>query len=793
MQLSEAWLREWANPSWDSTTLASRLTMAGFEVEGSRPAAPPFTKVIVGEIVECTRHPQADKLSICSVTTDGLNRLQIVCGASNARAGLRSAVALVGAQLPNGVTIKATRLREVESNGMLCSARELGLGDEAEGILELPGVTPLGRDLREVLNLDDQVLEVNVTPNRGDAMSVRGLAREVAALMGERLNVPARKHAPARSDAHVHVKLSAPRGCAKFVGRVIRGVDARASSPIWLRERLRRSGLRAINPIVDVTNYVMLELGTPMHAYDLAQLQGGIDVRSATAGEKLTLLDGNEVLLQANDLVIADAAGAVGLAGVMGGARTAVNGTTREVFLEIAFFNPPVISAAARRHGLITDAAQRFERGVDPGAQEESMERASELLLQIAGGQAGPVTTALDQASMPVAPTLALRRGQLARLLGARIPDEQVGRILEALGMQVRTNADGWQVMAPSHRFDIAIEADLVEEVGRIYGYDRIAEVDARIRQRFEPLPEAQVSIDRALTLLADRGYFEAITYSFVDPALQRQLFPDRTSLLLSNPIAADLSAMRVSLWPGLIVALRENLRRQQDRVRLFEAGRRFVLQGGSLTEIPSLAGVAAGAALPEQWAEKKRVVDFFDVKADVEALLDLGGSTAEFSFSPDQLSCLHPGRSASIRRGGRIVGWIGELHPELVRSLDLTYVPVLFELEAAAAIEGKLPVFGEISRFPSIRRDLAVVVDEAVTLATIREHVSVGARSLLRDLRVFDVYRGAGVDSGRKSVALGLILQESSRTLTDHDADQIVAAVVERLRRELNASIRDQ
>ena len=386
-----------------------------------------------------------------------------------------------------------------------------------------------------------------------------------------------------------------------------------------------------------------------------------------------------------------------------------------------------------------------------------------------------------------------MRRRQLARLLGAQIADEEVGRILNSLDMQVRATSDGWQVTPPSHRFDIAIEADLVEEVGRIFGYDRIAEVDARIMQRFEPISERHVSLDRILLLLADRGYFEAITYSFVDPVLQKQLFPDLAPLMLSNPIAADLAAMRVSLWPGLLVAVRENLRRQQDRVRLFESGRRFLMTEGQLTEVPTLAGVAAGAALPEQWGVQKRSVDFFDVKGDVEALLALTGRAAEFSFSPAPLSCLRPGRSARIHRADKVIGWIGELHPELVRTLDLTYAPMLFELELAAAIDGKLPVLEEISRYPSIRRDLAVVVDEAVPLAAIREHVSVAAQSLLRDLRVFDVYRGAGVDSGRKSVALGLILQESSRTLTDHDADQIVAAVTERLRRELNASIRDQ
>ena len=793
MQLSEAWLREWASPSWDSATLATRLTMAGFEVEGRTSAAPPFSGVVIGEILECTRHPQAEKLSVCNVTTDGKNRLQIVCGASNARAGLRSAVALVGARLPGDVLIKAARLRDVESNGMLCSARELGIGDESEGILELPDATPLGRDLREVLSLDDQILQINITPNRGDAMSVRGIAREVAALNGKRLKTPTRAPVAAKIDAHFPVKLSASDGCPKFVGRVVRGLDARASSPLWLRERLRRSGLRAINPIVDVTNYVMLELGTPMHAYDLACLEGGIDVRRARANEKLTLLDGAELALHAEDLVIADGAGAVGLAGVMGGKRSAVSAVTREIFLEIAYFAPPLISASARRHGLITDAAQRFERGVDPRAQEESLERATELLLQIAGGQAGPPTIAIDNARMPGTPTVRLRKRQLARLLGAEVADDEVTRILDSLEMEVRRTADGWQVTPASHRFDIGIEADLVEEVGRVFGYERVEEVDARIAQRFEPLAENRVRPERLLCALVDRGYFEAITFSFVDPALQKQLFPDATPLVLSNPIAADLAAMRVSLWPGLLIALRENLRRQQDRVRLFESGRKFLHAPAGLTEVPTLAGVAAGNALPEQWGEKKRPVDFFDIKADVEALLELTGAAEEFSFSPGTLSCLHPGRTARISRINKPVGWIGELHPELMRALDFTYAPVLFELELTVACEGKLPVFEEISRYPLIRRDIAVVVDEAVTLAAIREHVSVGARSLLRDLRVFDIYRGAGVDSGRKSVALGLILQESSRTLTDQDADQIVAAVVDRLRRELKASIRDQ
>jgi phenylalanyl-tRNA synthetase beta chain len=577
------------------------------------------------------------------------------------------------------------------------------------------------------------------------------------------------------------------------VGRVIRGVNARAQSPMWLRERLRRSGLRAINPIVDVTNYVMLELGTPMHAYDLTKLQKGIDVRTAKQGESIRLLDGTDVKLHDADLVIADAAGAVGLAGVMGGERTSVSANTSDLLFECAYFSPTHIRASARRHALITDAAQRFERGVDPRAQEQSVERATELLLSIAGGEAGPVVVTASAKQLPRLAPVKLRRSQLERLLGVKVPDASVPRILESLAMSVKKVADGWKVLAPSHRFDIAIEADLIEEVGRVFGYDKVPEKHARIDQVFAPLSEERASNERLLWMLVDRGYHEAITYTFVDPKLQERLFPDSRALLLSNPISADLAAMRVSLWPGLIGAARENLRRQQDRVRLFESGSKFVASNGALAEISTIAAIACGPALPEQWGESKRTIDFYDVKADVEALLATTGVAHLFTFSPDSLPCLHPGRAARIVREKKSVGWLGELHPELARSLDLTYAPILFELETVAALAGKVPVFEEISKFPAIRRDLAIVVDESVPLAAIREHVSVGARSLLRDLRVLSIYRGKGVDSGRKSVALGLIFQETSRTLTSQDADLTVAAILDRLRRELNATIRDQ
>ncbi len=641
---------------------------------------------------------------------------------------------------------------------------------------------------------DDPLLEVAITPNRGDAMSIRGVAREVAALAGRPLRARAMEPVPPEAPDTFRVELAAPAACPKFVGRVIRDVNIGAQSPDWMRERLLRCGVRSINPVVDITNYVMLELGTPMHAYDLAKLQGAISVRFAEPGENLRLLDGQDVAFGARRvLTIADAAGPVGIAGIMGGERTAVSASTRDVFLEVAYFKPEVVSAGARSQGLITDAAQRFERGVDPRAQEESIERATRLLIEIAGGRAGPVVVTTVGQHLPTPPTVSLRRRQLARLIGMEVADNRVEQILASLGMQVKANAEGWDVVPPSHRFDITIEADLIEEVARIAGFAAVPEVPAKAAQVFDPLPEAQLTGLRALEILAARGYHEAITYSFVDPQLQAQLFPGVPQLPLRNPISADMASMRVSLWPGLLQAARANLSRQQSRVRLVEHGNKFVVENGSLREVNTLCGVVLGGVLPEQWDEKARPADFFDVKGDVEAVLAATGCADEFQFSAQACACLHPGRSARITRRGSAVGWLGELHPELAKALDFTYPPLLFELETALAFPGKRPVFEEISKYPSIRRDLAVVVDEAVTLAAIREHVSVAAGSLLRDLTVFDVYRGQGVDSGRKSVALGLILQETSRTLADRDADQLMGAVVERLRRELNASIRDQ
>ncbi len=798
MKVTYSWLKEYVTLAAPAE-LAKQLTLAGLEVESVTPVAPPFSGVVVGEVLESGRHPDAEKLSLCQVTTDGANRLQIICGASNVRAGLRVAVATVGAQLPGGVAIKRAKLRGLESNGMLCSARELGLGDEHEGILELPSSLPLNQDLRIALDLDDVTLEVNATPNRGDCMSVFGIARDHAAAQERHYLSAQVACVAARSTATFSVTLEAPQACPVFASRVIRGVKVGATSPTWLRERLRRVGINSISPIVDVTNYVMMDLGQPMHAYDLGRLNAAIHVRQARAEERITLLDDKEYVLDPEHLVIADASGPIGLAGIMGGRSTAISAATSDVLLEAAHFSPSAIAGRARAFGLFTDAAQRFERGVDPSMPAPAIERATALLLAIVAGDPGPVqvTRAAAGAATQAQGWVSLRSARLAKLLGVSVPDQEVHAVLSAVSDRVEAAPGGWRLHQPPHRFDIRIEEDLIEEVARLRGFDSIAESHALAPQIAGEATESHVSNDRLLWAMADRGYREVITYSFVDPAIQQQLFPDTTSLQLTNPISADLSDMRVSLWIGLVQACRENLRRQQTRVRLFEIGKKFQLmgqeQGGNLREVESLAGIATGARWSEQWGSAREPVDFYDVKADVLDLLSLTGDVAAVRFEAETLSCLRPGRSARIYRGTTPIGWLGELHPQVAKAINLSNTAFLFELDIDVAFIAKPSKYNKISKFPSVRRDLAIVVDESVPLAVLQENVTVSASGLLSELRVFDVYRGPGIETGRKSVALGLILQDSSRTLADVDADAVVTAVVARLRDKLSATIRDQ
>jgi phenylalanyl-tRNA synthetase beta chain len=792
MKLPLSWLREWVDIPWSASELASRLTLAGFEVEGIEPAAPGFSDVVVGEILGIAPHPEADKLRICQVSTGTGTASQIVCGAANARIGLKAPLAMAGARLPGDVLIKAAKLRGIESGGMLCSARELGLSQASTGLLELPVDAPTGASLRDYLQLDDQILELKVYANRGDAMSVQGVAREIAALTGASLKTQQTLRVTAATQPTAAAVVHAPEAAPRLLLRRIAGLDNTAASPVWLQERLRRAGLRSINPVVDVTNYLMLETGQPMHAYDVQHVHGALQVRMARSSERLQLLDDRIVDLTPDVLLIADDSGPIGMAGVMGGKGSSITADVTDVLLEVAFFAPQSIIGRARRHGLQTDASQRFERGVDPQGQGAAMDRATALLLQLCGGAAGPVREIVDGKSLPVRAPVLLRRARLALLTGADIPDADVELSLHALGMNVRPHAQGWQVSPPSWRFDIAIEADLIEEVLRIVGFDAVQEKPRALPQRFARRSESQIDERAVLDALTSRGYQEVISYAFVDPQLQGRMFPQQQAIALANPIASDLAHMRVSLWPGLLKAALDNLRRQQPRVRLFERGAVFLRSADAILEAPRVAGVVIGARAPEQWNIPRSPADFFDIKSDVCAVLELAGAAVDFTFEPSSLACLHPGRSAAVRREGAVVGWLGELHPSLAVDMGFSGTCLLFELDITPAITAPLPVPGSISRFPQVRRDLAVTVPLATPLSAIRSRVSVAAGNLLRELVVFDVYQGPGIESTRKSIALGLIFQDNNKTLKDEEADALMTIVASDLGASLDAKVRD-
>ena len=833
MKLALSWLADWVDwPSaWDAAELARRLTACGFEVEAMSAAAPAFERVVVARIVAIEPHPQADKLRVCRVDT-GAASVQIVCGAANAKVGLTSALAQVGARLPGDVSIRAAKLRGVESQGMLCSARELGLAEASAGILELPDDAPVGEDLRRYLNLDDVVLDVNVTANRGDAMSVLGLAREVAALSGTSLKVPPYAPTPPAVTTgsqveHFGVSVQPGSGAARLLVALLHGADNTRPAPLWMRERLRRVGLRSISAVVDVTNYVMLELGQPLHAYDRSEVEEGLTARRALAGERLTLLDGRDIELAPDVLVIADEHRALGLAGVMGGQGSAISQQTRDIVLEVAWFAPSAIAGRARRYGLLTDASQRFERGVDWRGQERALERAFALLADITGAVPDTPRRAELPGELPTVPNVTLRAKRLQRLLGMRVEAHEIERRLGSLAMSVNrapapaadpsADAAVWHVQPPSWRFDIAIEADLIEEVARLVGLDAIAEADAPLPLRLHAPAARRIDERTVMRTLAARGYQEIITYAFVDPSLQRTLLGEQPAIELANPIASDLSVMRASLWPGLVQAARENLRRQQSRVRLFELATQFeriasspasAERAASAADVPAsfsaasspyrerkmLAGLALGSRLPEQWGSAAAPVDFFDVKGDVQAVLALAAAPGELHFEPARdVLCLHPGRSAHVVRAGRRVGTMGELHPGLLRALELGESPLLFELDYEAAFATQVVQFREVSRFPRIRRDISLTIPEQTAFAAVHERVTVTAASLLKELLVFDVYHGDGVESGRKSLALGLILQDLDRTLTDEEADRTVRAVLDDLQAHLGARIREQ
>ena len=792
MRFSESWLREWVNPPVDTKALADQLSMAGLEVDAVEPAAPDFNGVVIGLVESVAPHPDAAKLRICSVETGAGSPLQIICGASNVAQGMRVPVAVVGARLPGDLKIQRAKLRGVESFGMICSASELGLAESSEGILPLPSDAPLGGDFRAWLGLDDACIEVDLTPDRGDCLSIAGLAREVAAINGAEMTPVAVEPVQPAVDDRLAVRLLAAEACPRYACRIIRGIDHGAGTPLWMRERLRRGGIRAISPVVDVTNYVLLELGQPMHGFDLARIDGEIRVRMAEAGERLVLLNGDEAILRPDSLVIADAAGPLALAGIMGGNASAVSGETCDILLESAFFSPAAIAGKARGYGLHTDSSHRFERGVDPELQVRALERATRLLLDIVGGEPGPVVDLIDEAHRPRRASLRLRAERCARILGLDLPAESVRQILQRLGMAVVVDADGWLVTPPSARFDLVHEVDLIADIGRIHGYDRIPVTHHDAAAATKATPETAFDLDRARLTLVSRGYQEVITYSFVSPELQSRLEPDVQSLRLANPISADLSVMRLSLWPGLLQAARYNQARQQERVRVFETGLRFRPTPSGLVQEPMIGGLVVGGVDPEQWGQPTRGAEFYDLKSDLESILAQSGAPEHFAFVPGSHPALHPGQTARIECQGRAVGMMGMLHPALAAELDLAGDAYLFELEQAALSTGVLPRFTPVSRFPAIRRDLALVIDGSVPFAAVEACVRAAASDLLRELVLFDVYAGANIDSGRKSLALGLILQASSQTLTDELVEGTVNRVLARLTSEFGARLRD-
>ncbi len=791
MKFSEKWLREWVNPPIDTNTLADRLTQAGLEVDAAQPVAGTFSSVFVGKVMSVASHPNADKLKVCQVDIGRLEALSIVCGASNVRPELKMPVAVVGAVLPNNTKIKKAKLRGVVSYGMLCSGQELGLEDHAGGLLELAEDAPVGMDIRDYLNLDDVIITLDLTPNRGDCLSIAGVAREVSALTGCDVMQHQQPVILKTSNTVPKVSVDNPVDCPIYMARVIENININARSPLWIQEKLRRIGLRSLGAVVDITNYVMFELGQPLHAFDLAALDGDITVRSGRQNEEITLLNGQRVTVSDDTLVIADQSSILALAGIMGGQASSVSQNTQHILLEAAFFKPSTIAGRARYYGLHTDASHRFERGVDPALVETAMDRVTALLTDIVSGDAGPITTVFSVENIPKAAVILLRRDRIKRVLGIDINPDEVKQQLTRLGLSVLTDGEDWQVTIPSFRFDLAIEADLIEELGRLYGYDKLPKTRPQIEMPTTVISERTLSVHRLQSLLVDRGYQEAITYSFVDPAIEQHLGAKGKKIItLANPISTDLSAMRTSLWSGLVQALVHNLNRQHQRIRLFEVGCVFSGDNDHINQHNQVAGIICGSRYAEQWGAQQRPVDFFDLKADVEALLALDGN-GNVHFISEQHPALHPGQSARIYRGEKAVGWLGALHPKLNVPLAIDICTYLFELNLSAALCRSVPKFTPLSKFPMIRRDLALIVDNNLSANQIVSCLNTVKSDIVKEIQVFDVYSGAGVKLGEKSIAVSCHLQHSERTLTEEEVDRLMDTLIHSLHQQIGATIR--
>lgn len=802
MKLSEQWLREWVNPPLDVKGIAEKLTLAGLEVEAIGPVSDHFSKVVVGHIIRVSPHPDASRLQHCQVDIGTGTWLSIVCGAANARAGLRVAVACVGATLPNDFKIKALTLRGVLSQGMLCSSSELGLTKASQGILELPLDAPIGQDLRDYLELEDCYIDIHVTPNRGDCLSVKGLARDLAAVMDQTFNPPPISKVTATIPDKLTMTIESLDDCPHYVGRIIQGINPRAQTPIWMVERLRRSGFHSIHPVVDVTNYVMLELGQPLHAFDLTRLHSEIRVRRASEGEKLILLDGKEVGLDKQTLVIADKKQVQAIAGVMGGVYSAISAETSELFLESAFFNPATLAGRARHYGVSSESAYRFERGVDPNLALFAIERATQLLIDIVGGKSGPVV-AVGSAVKKQVSCINLRQSRVKKILGISLSENEIETILQRLGMTLvkqSTEENHWQVKPPTWRFDIGLEVDVIEELARVHGYVSIPASFTRSILHVSPCPESTLPLSRLRHLLVDREYQEAMTYSFISPQQQKWFDPGEVPLTLLNPISSELSVMRTSLWPGLLNAARYNQKRQQPRVRLFETGLCFLSRNGRLSQESYLAAIATGDSTREQWGIPKKSLDFFTVKSDIEALFRLLGPLTRLQFVPGKHPALHPGQASQImystpldfRQEKKTIGTFGALHPKLLEEFDLTGPVYLFELSLAEMTQASLPCFTAFSKFPVVRRDISFWIEEQFPAQRILEQARKNAGVCLEDCYLFDVYHDKKIEKERRSLALALFWQHPSRTLMDREVDDLRKKVIEGLKQRFAIQLRE-
>lgn len=791
MKISENWLRSWVNPAIDSETLSNQLTMLGLEVDDMSPAAKPFTGVVVGEVLSVEQHPDADRLRVTTVNIGSDEPLQIVCGAPNVRAGMKAAVATIGAVLPGDFKIKKGKLRGVESQGMLCGASEIDLEDKLDGLLELPDDAPIGMNVREYLNLDDHVIDISITPNRGDCFSIRGIAREIGVINQLAVTAPevADVAATIADEKKVIVDTA---GCPRYLGRVIKHVNTKAATPLWMEQALARSGIRQHSILVDITNYVLMELGQPLHAFDAGNVQGAVHVRQANPQEKLVLLNEQEVTLSEDVMVIADDEKALAIAGIMGGLSSAVSDETTEIFLESAFFAPLSIAGRARRFGLHTDASQRYERGVDFELPMLAMNRASQLIQELAGGDFGPITVVEQSELLPVRDAIELKQTQVDQLLGYQLDGEFITDALTRLGCRVEIRAEGhWIVVPPSHRYDLAIYQDLIEEVARIDGYDNIQislpVIDVKLAKY-----QDQLELGQLRQTIATLGYQEAISFSFADAKLEKQLNPQVHPLMLANPISSDLAAMRSTLLSSLIPCVQYNLNRQQNRVRLFELGLRFDYQNATdisgLQQIPTLALIAVGSRVPESWHAKAQVMDFFDLKGDVEAILAAGRIKVE--YVPSERSWLHPGQSAEILVDGKTVGYLGRLHPSLEDELDLGITWVA-ELDQKAVLQSYVSNFTELSRFPSVRRDIALLISDKINVSEIQQLIEQTGSELLHSAWLFDVYTGQGVEEGKRSLAFALLWQHPTRTLEDAEIKSGMDKIIEVLENTYQATLR--